>query len=65
MAAHPHPPSPCNNLCVFDPDTGVCDGCGRTLEEIAEWVWMTPVEKMDLLRRIGKEPRGDREAVGE
>lgn len=30
-------PSPCINVCELDPRTDVCIGCGRTLDEIAEW----------------------------
>lgn len=60
MAA-PHPPSPCTNLCTINPETGICDGCGRTLDEISEWGWMTPEQKLDILRRLGKEPAGDGE----
>ena len=30
-------PSPCNNVCRIDPATGWCEGCLRTLDEIAAW----------------------------
>ena len=30
-------PSPCISVCRMDPDTGFCQGCFRTLEEIAAW----------------------------
>jgi predicted Fe-S protein YdhL (DUF1289 family) len=33
----PTVPSPCVNLCVMDDATGWCEGCGRTLDEIARW----------------------------
>jgi hypothetical protein len=29
--------SPCINICRMDPRTGWCEGCGRTLAEIARW----------------------------
>jgi hypothetical protein len=29
--------SPCTNVCVLDPDTGWCIGCGRSCDEIGEW----------------------------
>ncbi len=29
--------SPCIKLCVMDAASGLCAGCGRTLEEIARW----------------------------
>ena len=30
-------PSPCVNVCRMDPQTGFCEGCLRTLDEIALW----------------------------
>lgn len=29
--------TPCIRLCQIDPRTGWCEGCGRTLDEIAGW----------------------------
>jgi hypothetical protein len=29
--------SPCVKICLYDAERGLCAGCGRTLEEIAEW----------------------------
>ena len=33
--------SPCVNICRMDADTGFCQGCFRTLEEIATWGYLT------------------------
>lgn len=30
-------PSPCINLCQMAPDTGLCRGCLRTIDEIVAW----------------------------
>jgi predicted Fe-S protein YdhL (DUF1289 family) len=30
-------PSPCINVCRMSPATGLCEGCLRTIEEIAGW----------------------------
>lgn len=30
-------PSPCNSVCRIEPRTGWCEGCARTLDEIAAW----------------------------
>ena len=30
-------PSPCINVCRMNPSTGLCDGCLRTIDEIANW----------------------------
>jgi len=36
--------SPCIKVCVLDADR-MCIGCGRLLEEIAEWSQMSPAER--------------------
>ncbi|PXW29438.1 DUF1289 domain-containing protein [Paraburkholderia caballeronis] len=33
----PAPPSPCINVCRMNDATGWCDGCLRTIDEIAGW----------------------------
>ncbi len=30
-------PSPCRDVCRMDPTSGYCEGCLRTIEEIAGW----------------------------
>lgn len=30
-------PSPCISVCRIDPGTGWCEGCWRTIDEIAHW----------------------------
>jgi predicted Fe-S protein YdhL (DUF1289 family) len=30
-------PSPCINVCRMSPATGLCEGCLRTIDEIAAW----------------------------
>jgi predicted Fe-S protein YdhL (DUF1289 family) len=30
-------PSPCINVCEIAPDTGLCRGCLRTIDEIVNW----------------------------
>lgn len=31
------PSSPCTKLCLLDAVSGLCEGCGRTRNEIALW----------------------------
>lgn len=38
-------PSPCVNLCTIDPDTRLCLGCRRTLDEIAAWSGLSDAGK--------------------
>ena len=33
----PKPSSPCTKVCVLDARTGLCEGCGRTRDEIGLW----------------------------
>ena len=37
--------SPCISVCRMDAVTGWCEGCFRTLDEIAGWSRMTDTEK--------------------
>ncbi|MGL4325358.1 MAG: DUF1289 domain-containing protein [Beijerinckiaceae bacterium] len=30
--------TPCQKICAIDPATRLCTGCGRTLDEIANWL---------------------------
>ncbi|HEX7891258.1 MAG TPA: DUF1289 domain-containing protein [Ramlibacter sp.] len=48
-------PSPCISVCRMDAASGLCEGCFRTLEEIAAWglaadedkraIWLELVER--------------------
>jgi predicted Fe-S protein YdhL (DUF1289 family) len=44
--------SPCNNVCRMNPDTALCEGCFRTLDEIAAWSGMSSHEKRAVLARL-------------
>ena len=46
--------SPCNELCLIDEDTGLCIGCLRTSEEIADWGSYTDEQKLNVLNEIKK-----------
>lgn len=43
------PASPCTGICRLDPADGLCQGCLRTMEEIAGWSRLTPAAQWDLL----------------
>jgi uncharacterized protein len=36
-AESPRPSTPCVQICVIDPRSALCIGCGRTTDEIAAW----------------------------
>ncbi|WP_062375497.1 DUF1289 domain-containing protein [Halomonas sp. KX33721] len=52
MPTSPRPLSPCIHVCQIDPSTQMCQGCGRTLDEIACWGSMTEAEKAPVWERI-------------
>ena len=44
--------TPCQNLCVIDGVTGFCIGCGRTVEEISDWLGRTREERLALMAQL-------------
>ena len=45
-------PSPCIMVCRMNPGTGMCEGCYRTLDEIAVWSLMDDDEKRAVLAQL-------------
>ena len=45
--------SPCTGVCVIDPATGLCEGCGRTVDAIAAWATLRPVERRRIMDELG------------
>lgn len=49
--------SPCRNICILG-DDGCCDGCGRSLDEIARWLLLSPADRARVQERVaGWTPR--------
>ena len=44
--------SPCIKICVIAPATGLCSGCGRTLDEIARWGAMDEAERARIMAAL-------------
>lgn len=44
--------SPCILVCSIDPRTGYCFGCGRTRDEIAAWLEMSPAERREIMASL-------------
>ncbi|HUR90616.1 MAG TPA: DUF1289 domain-containing protein [Ramlibacter sp.] len=47
-------PSPCVSVCRMDMDTELCEGCRRTLDEIAAWGRMGEDDKREVWAEIAK-----------
>ena len=53
MAMPPAPlSSPCVRICVVDPVSALCIGCGRTLAEIAAWSTMPETERTAVMASL-------------
>ncbi|MGJ7580404.1 DUF1289 domain-containing protein [Variovorax sp. RHLX14] len=52
-------PSPCTSVCRIDAASGLCDGCLRTLDEIAGWSRMDDAGKRQVWRTIGRRASQD------
>ncbi|MBC7580997.1 MAG: DUF1289 domain-containing protein [Tardiphaga sp.] len=44
--------SPCIAVCIIDPSTKLCLGCGRTLPEIARWHGMPGAERLEVMASL-------------
>jgi predicted Fe-S protein YdhL (DUF1289 family) len=44
--------TPCIAVCMMDPKTKLCFGCGRTLPEIARWHRMESAERLAVMERL-------------
>lgn len=42
-------PSPCVKLCLLDDVSGLCQGCGRSLDEIARWSSLTEEQRLAIM----------------
>ncbi len=41
--------SPCIDVCRMSPNSGWCEGCLRSIDEIAAWGQMTPCQRQAVL----------------
>ncbi|MGN6308146.1 MAG: DUF1289 domain-containing protein [Xanthobacteraceae bacterium] len=44
--------SPCIAVCMIDPKSRLCFGCGRTLPEIARWGRMESGERLTIMAEL-------------
>ncbi len=44
--------SPCTKVCTMDPRSGLCRGCGRTLDEIAQWGALSEAERHRIMAQL-------------
>jgi uncharacterized protein len=46
--------TPCVKVCVIDPHSALCVGCGRTVAEIAAWTAMSEAERVAVMAGLGR-----------
>jgi predicted Fe-S protein YdhL (DUF1289 family) len=52
--------TPCVKVCTLDARSGLCLGCGRTLDEIARWASMSEAERARIMAELARRTaRGD------
>jgi hypothetical protein len=44
--------TPCVKFCVLDPGSGLCSGCGRTLDEIAAWGGLSEEDRQRIMAEL-------------
>jgi uncharacterized protein len=49
--------SPCIRVCTLDPETGLCEGCGRTREEITRWYRIPEEERLSIMAELPERMR--------
>jgi len=50
--------TPCIAVCMIDPKTSLCFGCGRTLPEIARWHRMERAERLVVMAQLAARMTG-------
>ena len=46
--------TPCVKVCVIDPISALCIGCGRTVDEIAAWTALNEAERLAVMAGLGE-----------
>jgi predicted Fe-S protein YdhL (DUF1289 family) len=41
--------TPCVQICVIDPHSALCVGCGRTVSEIAAWSGLDELSRLSIM----------------
>ena len=44
--------TPCVKICTLDARAGMCLGCGRSIDEIANWTAMSSAERVRIMGEL-------------
>lgn len=57
--------SPCVKICIIHPETRLCLGCRRSIDEIGSWSVMTPDQRRAIMAALpGRNPGPTRRSGG-
>lgn len=57
--------SPCVKICIIHPETRLCLGCRRSIDEISRWSGMTTAERQTIIAALpGRNPGPNRRSGG-
>jgi predicted Fe-S protein YdhL (DUF1289 family) len=56
--------TPCVQVCVIDPLSALCIGCGRTVKEITAWAAMSEAERLAVMAGLGERRARSRASRG-
>ncbi|SFI74536.1 DUF1289 domain-containing protein [Celeribacter neptunius] len=57
--------SPCSKICQIHPETRLCLGCARSIDEIASWSRMSPEERRAIMAELpSREPAPNKRRGG-
>ena len=48
-----HVANPCIGYCKLN-DNNICAGCGRTVDERTDWIFLTPSQQRDIADKAAK-----------
>jgi predicted Fe-S protein YdhL (DUF1289 family) len=44
--------TPCINICMLDARSGLCEGCGRSSDEIGAWASLSQAERRYIMAQL-------------
>ena len=44
--------TPCIKICIIDPPSGLCQGCGRTMTEIQLWPRLAEADRLCVMAKL-------------
>jgi len=56
--------SPCVKICIIHPETRLCLGCRRSIDEISRWSGMTTEERREITEALADRNPGPNRRTG-